>query len=61
MLFFKRLTMPKLGERKQIIEDMHVELRHFNEQCTLAKIFKRYYWHNNIEKVDKVVRACHQC
>lgn len=53
--------MPKLGERKQIIEDMHVELRHFNEQCTLAKIFKRYYWHNNIEKVDKVVRACHQC
>jgi hypothetical protein len=32
--------MPKLKERKQIIEDMHAELGHFNEQHTLVDICK---------------------
>ncbi len=35
--------MPKLGEWQEIIEDMHAKLGHFSEQCTLAKIYKRYY------------------
>lgn len=61
MLFFKRFIVPKPRERKQIIEVMHAKLKHFNEQCTLIKICKRYYWHNCTQEVDKVVRTCHQC
>jgi hypothetical protein len=40
---------------------MHVELGHFNEQHTLAEIYRRYYWHNCIEEVSKIVKAYLQC
>jgi len=30
-LVFKGLTIPKLGEQQQIIEDMHAKLGHFSK------------------------------
>lgn len=40
---------------------MDVEQGHFSEQHTLADIYKRYYWHNCIEEVSKIVRTYLQC
>jgi hypothetical protein len=42
---FKGLTVPKLGEWQQIIDDMHDKLGRFSEQHTLVEIWRRYYWH----------------
>jgi hypothetical protein len=53
--------MPKPKERNQIIEDIHIKLGHFSEKRTLVEICKKYYWHNHVEEVSKVVRTCYQC
>ncbi len=37
--------VPKLDDRKEM------EIGHFGEQQTLAKICKGYYWHNRTEQV----------
>jgi hypothetical protein len=60
-LYFKGLLVPKPEERMTLVIQMHEDLGHFGEQKTLAKICRRYFWHNRIEDVRIVVRMCQQC
>jgi hypothetical protein len=46
MLFFKDLVVPKLEERHVLVKSIHEEIRHFSEGRTLAKVKKRYFWHD---------------
>jgi hypothetical protein len=55
-LFFKNLVVPKPKERKELVKDIHEEIRHFGEGRTLAKVKKKFFWHDKIESVRMVVR-----
>jgi hypothetical protein len=48
----------KLKERMTLMIQMHEDLGHFGEQKTLAEIYKRYFWHNRMEDVKKIVKMC---
>jgi hypothetical protein len=48
---FKKLVASKLEEHKQVIIDLHEEIRLFGKGHTFAKVNKRYFWHNKIENV----------
>jgi len=41
--------------------DLHNEIGHFGEGRTLAKMNKRYFWHNKTIEVNDVVYSCKQC
>jgi len=60
-LFFKALFVPKPEERVSLVRRMHEDLGHFGEQRTLAKIRRRYFWHNRTADVKAVIRGCQQC
>jgi hypothetical protein len=57
---FKTLVVPKPKERKQIILDLHTEIRHFGEGGILTKVNK-CYWHNRTDEVKATIRSCKQC
>jgi hypothetical protein len=40
---FKELWVLKPDERKQLILDLHEEIGHFGEGCTLVEVNKRYF------------------
>jgi hypothetical protein len=44
-----------------LIVQLHEDLGHFGEQRTLAKIYKRYFWHNRIGDVKTIVKMCQLC
>jgi hypothetical protein len=60
-LFFKALLVPKPEDRVSLVRQMHEDLGHFGEQRTLAKIRRRYFWHNRTTDVKAMVRGCQQC
>jgi hypothetical protein len=53
--------VPKPEERIPLVIQMHEDLGHFGEQRTLVEICQRYFWHNQTEDVQIVVRRCQQC
>jgi hypothetical protein len=57
-LYFKGLLVPKPEERMTLVIQMHEDLGHFGEQRTLAKICRRYFWHNRTEDVGTIVKMC---
>jgi hypothetical protein len=42
-LFFQNLVIPKLVERKSLIEKVHQEIGHFGEMKTLDEIKKHFF------------------
>jgi hypothetical protein len=44
-----------------LVENIHEEFGHFSEGRTLAKVKKRFFWHDKIESVKVVVRQCQCC
>jgi len=53
-LFFQNLVVPKLIERRMLIEKIHEEIKHFG-------VKKRFFWHDRIEAVKKFISACDKC
>jgi hypothetical protein len=53
--------VPKPNERKDIVLEMHMEIRHFGEQWAFDEIYNRNYSHNKIEQVRAIVKACKEC
>jgi hypothetical protein len=41
MLMFINSVVPKLDDRKEIVENIHTEIGHFNEQRILVEVNKR--------------------
>jgi hypothetical protein len=50
-LFFKDLYVPRLEERKSLVQQMHADLGHSSEQRLLSEICRRYFWHCRTEDV----------
>ncbi len=50
--------MPRPEDRMGLIVQMHKDLGHFGEERTLAKICRRYFWHNKTEDVKTVIKIC---
>jgi hypothetical protein len=44
-----------------LIEKIHEEIGHFGATRTLAKVKKRFLWHERTKVVNKFIRACEQC
>jgi hypothetical protein len=40
---------------------IHIEIGHFSEQHTFGKIKWRYYWHDSMEFVRRVIYECDHC
>jgi hypothetical protein len=59
-LFFKNLVVPKPKEKQVLVKNTHEEIGHFSEGRTLAKVKKRFFWHDKTESMRMVVRLC-QC
>jgi hypothetical protein len=55
---FQNLVVLKLEERESIVHDIYKEIRHFSEERTFVEVKKRYFYHNRMEIVRKVVRTC---
>ncbi len=47
-----------LRHRMGLVIQMYKDLGHFGEERTLAKIYRRYFWHNRIEDVKTIVKMC---
>jgi hypothetical protein len=60
-LYFKGLLVPKPEDRMGLVVQMHRDLGHFGKERTLAKVCRRYFWHNRTEDVKNVIRVCQQC
>jgi len=50
------LTGPRM-----LIKKIHEEIGHFGAMRTLAKVKKRFFWHDRIEAIKKFIRACEKC
>jgi hypothetical protein len=61
LLYFKGLLVPKLGDRMELVVQMHKDLGHSGEERTLAEVCRRYFWHDRTENVKAVVRMCQHC
>jgi hypothetical protein len=57
-LMFQGLVVPMLEEKKGIVNVIHAEIGHFSEQITITEMKKRYFWHEKIEFVRKIVQEC---
>ncbi len=57
-LFFKDLYVPRPGERRFLVQQMHEDLGHSGEQRLLSEIYQRYFWNCRTEDVKSVVRSC---
>jgi hypothetical protein len=53
--------VPKPEERHVLVKNIHEEIRHFSEGKTLAKVKKRFFWHDRTQLVMMVVRQCQHC
>jgi hypothetical protein len=42
------LVVPKPEERKEVIEKMHNEIRHFRKSKTLIEEKRRFFWYEKI-------------
>ncbi len=47
-LYFQNLVVPKLEERKEVIEKMHNEIRHFGKLETLIEAKRIFFWYEKI-------------
>jgi hypothetical protein len=36
----------------------HIEIGHFNEQHTFTKVKWRYFWHDHMESMRRVIHEC---
>jgi hypothetical protein len=59
--FFKDLVVPKLEERRIVIEKIHEEIGHFGESQTFEEITKHFFWHDKFELVRAFVKAYDKC
>jgi hypothetical protein len=50
----------KAQGKKALVINIHENIGHFSEGRTLAKVKKRFFWHDKIETVRVVVKQC-QC
>jgi hypothetical protein len=57
-LYFECLFVPRLEHCMGLVIQMHKNLGHFREERTLAKICRRYFWHNKIKDVKTIVKMC---
>jgi hypothetical protein len=57
-LFFKDLYVPKPGERRSLVQQMHEDLGHSGEQRLMFEICRRYFWNCRTGDVKSVVRSC---
>jgi hypothetical protein len=46
MLILKDLVVPKPKERHMFVKNILEEIGHFSEGRTLAKVKKRFFWHD---------------
>jgi len=53
-------VVPKLEKRDEIMNLIHEEIRHFNEQRNLVEV-KKNFWHNIIKSFRKLIRKCKWC
>ncbi len=61
-MYYKGLLVPKLEKRRQLVENMQVQLGHLNERCTWYEISRSYFWHNRTETMHEVVQiSCKHC
>jgi hypothetical protein len=60
-LYFKGLLVPRPEDHIGLVVQMHKDLGHCGEERTLAKVCRRYFWHNRTEDVKTVVKVCQQC
>jgi len=60
-LYFKGLLVPRPADRMGLVVQMHKDLGHFGEERTLAKVCRKYFWHNRTKDVKAVVKVCQQC
>lgn len=44
-----------------LIKKIHEEIGHFGAMLTLAKVKKRFFWHDKIEAIKKFIKACEKC
>ncbi len=44
-----------------LVVQMHKDVGHAGEERTMAKVCRRYFWHNRTEDVKTVVKICQQC
>jgi hypothetical protein len=58
MLFSKDLVVPKPEERQVLVKNIHEVIGHFSAGKTLAKVKKRFFWHDKTESVRMVVKQC---
>jgi hypothetical protein len=59
-LFFQNLVVPRPAEWRMLIEKIHEDIGHFGEM-PLAEVKKRFFWHDRIEYVKKLVKICEKC
>jgi hypothetical protein len=50
-LFFKDLVVPKLEERRIVIEKIHEEIEHFGELQTFEEITKHFFGMTNLNQL----------
>jgi hypothetical protein len=60
-LFFKDLVVLKPEERHVLVKNIHEEIGHFSEGRTLAKVKKRFFWHDRTHSMKMVVKQCQHC
>ncbi len=60
-MFKSFIVVPMPKEHNQIISDLCSKIGHFGERHIVAKMNKRYFWHNKMKDVIIVVCACKQC
>jgi hypothetical protein len=60
-LFSQNLVVPRPTKWRMLIEKIHEEIGNFGEMQTLAKVKKRFFWHDRIESVKKFIKICEKC
>jgi hypothetical protein len=54
-------VVPRPTKWRMLIEKIHEEIGNFGEMQTLAKVKKRFFWHDRIESVKKFIKICEKC
>jgi hypothetical protein len=60
--YFSKVHSAKNWQKEEAhSKDAFRPLGHFGEHCTIVEICKSYFWHNCVNEVCKVVKACIYC
>jgi hypothetical protein len=51
VLMYLNLFVHKLDDKKEIVENIHMGIGHFNEQIIMVEVNKRYFWHDHTKVV----------